>query len=205
MNEHSLSIDIRHHAVRQDVMKGNIIIGGVKTKENRSDIMTKFLPAPTHTKHARYINILFPEPPTPTSTTDKQTYTINTTSFSYRKLRYGRLCRARARGCLASEENKFYHQAQGSIKPTTLHLMRSRQYFHRYHHPSKPKRTNQRNNRHRFIQFIQRHCIGMNTFQNKPGRYTTSDHNHHRPHHDQQASPHSPLTRQQKRKVWLNK
>jgi hypothetical protein len=46
MNEHSRSIDIRHHAVRQDYIGGEIQIGGVKTTDNPSDILTNFLPAP---------------------------------------------------------------------------------------------------------------------------------------------------------------
>ena len=87
MNEHSRSIDIRHHAVRQDYLKGNIQIKGVKTTENPSDILTKFLPAPTHMKHASPLNISFPTNPTdsqpkPTSmTTHTTTYTQNGNSL----------------------------------------------------------------------------------------------------------------------------
>ena len=71
MNEHSRSIDIRHHAVRQDYLEGNVQIRGVKTTENPSDILTKFLPAPTHMKHASPLNIQshvknIEEEPTPT-------------------------------------------------------------------------------------------------------------------------------------------
>ena len=57
MNEHSRSIDIRHHAVRQDYLQGHVQIRGVKTTENPSDILTKYLPAPTHMKHASPLNI----------------------------------------------------------------------------------------------------------------------------------------------------
>jgi hypothetical protein len=52
MNEHSRSIDIRHHAVRQDYLEGNVDVGGVRTDANPSDILTKYLPAPTHITHA---------------------------------------------------------------------------------------------------------------------------------------------------------
>ena len=41
MNEHSRSIDIRHHAIRQDYIDGEMRIGGVGTQDNTSDILTK--------------------------------------------------------------------------------------------------------------------------------------------------------------------
>ncbi len=56
MNEHSRSIGIRQHAVRQDYLAGKVQIRGVKTTENPSDILTKFLPAPTHMKHTNPLN-----------------------------------------------------------------------------------------------------------------------------------------------------
>jgi hypothetical protein len=46
LNEHGRSIDIRHHEVCQDYLEGKVHIGGVKTRANPSDILTKFLPAP---------------------------------------------------------------------------------------------------------------------------------------------------------------
>jgi hypothetical protein len=58
MNEHSRSINTRHHAVRQDYIKGKVQIGGVKTTENPNDILTKFLPAPAHMKHKFYTHPL---------------------------------------------------------------------------------------------------------------------------------------------------
>ena len=66
MNEHSRSIDIRHHAVRQDYLAGKLQIGGVRTDANPSDILTKYLPAPTHMRHASDLNITFPTPTIPT-------------------------------------------------------------------------------------------------------------------------------------------
>jgi hypothetical protein len=56
MNEHSRSI--RHHAVRQDYLAGKLQIGGVRTDANPSDILTKYLPAPTHMRHASDLNKL---------------------------------------------------------------------------------------------------------------------------------------------------
>jgi hypothetical protein len=66
MNEHSRSIDIRHHAVRQDYLEGNVDVGGVRTDANPSDILTKYLPAPTHTTHARYLNLKIHQGSSPT-------------------------------------------------------------------------------------------------------------------------------------------
>jgi hypothetical protein len=37
-------------------------IGGVKTTENPSDILTKFLPAPAHQEHSKYLNLTTPKP-----------------------------------------------------------------------------------------------------------------------------------------------
>jgi hypothetical protein len=62
MNEHSRSIDICHHEVRQDYLQGKLQIGGVKTTENPSDILTKFLPAPKHQHHTKFLNLILPTP-----------------------------------------------------------------------------------------------------------------------------------------------
>jgi hypothetical protein len=43
MNEHSRSIDIRHHAIRQDYLAHKLQIGGVKLALDTSDILTKYL------------------------------------------------------------------------------------------------------------------------------------------------------------------
>jgi hypothetical protein len=43
--------------VRQDYLEGKVQIGGVKTTANPSDILTKFLPAPTHQEHSKYLNL----------------------------------------------------------------------------------------------------------------------------------------------------
>jgi hypothetical protein len=72
MNEHSRSIDIRHHAVRQDYIQEHVQIGGVKTTANPSDILTKFLPAHTHIQHASALNIQFKTPQEETTTTYTQ-------------------------------------------------------------------------------------------------------------------------------------
>lgn len=62
MNDHSRSIDIRHHAIRQDYVNGEMRIGGVATHENTSDILTKNLQPPLHIKHTRELH-LNPENP----------------------------------------------------------------------------------------------------------------------------------------------
>ncbi len=62
MNEHSRSIDIRHHEVRQDYLQGKLQIGGVKTTENPSDILTKFLPASTHQHLTKFLHLTLPTP-----------------------------------------------------------------------------------------------------------------------------------------------
>jgi hypothetical protein len=56
-NEHSRSIDIRHHAIRQDYVDGLMRIGGVDTQDNTSDILTKFLQPPLHIKHTSHLHI----------------------------------------------------------------------------------------------------------------------------------------------------
>ncbi len=45
-NEHSRSMDTRHHAIRQDYVNGDMRIGGVASQDNESDILTKFLQPP---------------------------------------------------------------------------------------------------------------------------------------------------------------
>jgi hypothetical protein len=57
LNEHGQTIDTRHHEVRQDYLEGKVQIGGVKTTANPSDILTKFLPAPAHQEHTKYLNL----------------------------------------------------------------------------------------------------------------------------------------------------
>ncbi len=57
MNEHSRSIDTRHHAIRQDYVDGEMRIGGVASSDNESDILTKYLQPPLHIKHTRQLHI----------------------------------------------------------------------------------------------------------------------------------------------------
>jgi hypothetical protein len=68
MNDHSRSIDIRHHAIRQDYVNGEMRIGGVATQDNTSDILTKNLQPPLRIKPARELNIL--QQPTQTNLTN---------------------------------------------------------------------------------------------------------------------------------------
>ncbi len=62
MNDHSRSIDICHHAIRQDYVNGELRIGGVATHDNTSDILTKNLQPPIHTKHTRELHITHERP-----------------------------------------------------------------------------------------------------------------------------------------------
>ncbi len=51
MNDHSRSIDIKHHGIKQDYLQDNMRIGGVTSLDNTSDILTKNLQPPLHAKH----------------------------------------------------------------------------------------------------------------------------------------------------------
>ncbi len=73
MNEHSRSIDIRHHAIRQDYIDGEMRIGGVGTQDNTSNILTKNLQPPLHIKHTRELNIKQNEQQTLTNCVTKLT------------------------------------------------------------------------------------------------------------------------------------
>jgi hypothetical protein len=59
MSEHSRSIDLRHHSIRQDYLGDLMRIGGVSSKDNTSDILTKYLQPDLHTKHTT--SLLFPD------------------------------------------------------------------------------------------------------------------------------------------------
>ena len=62
MSEHSRSIDLRHHSIRQDYIENGMRIGGVSSKENTADILTKALQPDLHTTHTSQ---LFPDRTTP--------------------------------------------------------------------------------------------------------------------------------------------
>ncbi len=62
MNEHSRSIDLRHHSIRQDYEEDGMRIGGVSSKDNTNDILTKFLQPELHHIHT---NQLYPPRPMP--------------------------------------------------------------------------------------------------------------------------------------------
>ena len=78
MNDHSRSIDIRHHTIRQDYVNGEMWIGGAATHENTSDILTKNLQPPLHQKHTRELNI------TQEYNSDRQTLSNNVLSLASR-------------------------------------------------------------------------------------------------------------------------
>jgi hypothetical protein len=58
MSEHSRSIDLRHHSIRQDYLDDLMRIGGVSSKNNTADILTKSLQPDLHTRHT---TSLFPD------------------------------------------------------------------------------------------------------------------------------------------------
>jgi hypothetical protein len=57
MNDHSRSIDIRIHGIRQDYLDNAMRIGGVASEENTSDILTKNLQPHLHRKHCTQLHI----------------------------------------------------------------------------------------------------------------------------------------------------
>jgi hypothetical protein len=58
MSEHSRSIDLRHHSIRQDYIENGMRIGGISSKDNTADILTKALQPDLHTTHTSH---LFPD------------------------------------------------------------------------------------------------------------------------------------------------
>jgi hypothetical protein len=71
MSEHSRSIDLRHHSIRQDYIENGMRIGGVSSKDNTADILTKALQPDLHLTHTSH---LFPDRIT-TATTPNPTHT----------------------------------------------------------------------------------------------------------------------------------
>jgi hypothetical protein len=57
MNDHSRSIDIRIHGIRQDYLDNAMRIGGVASEDNTSDILTKNLQPHLHQKHCQQLHI----------------------------------------------------------------------------------------------------------------------------------------------------
>jgi hypothetical protein len=60
MSDHSRSIDIRHHEIKQDYVDGGMRIGGASSTNNTADILTKNLQPPLHAKHCAPLHILSP-------------------------------------------------------------------------------------------------------------------------------------------------
>jgi hypothetical protein len=57
MNDHSRSIDIRIHGIRQDYLDNAMRIGGVASEDNTSDILTKNLRPHLHQKHCLQLHL----------------------------------------------------------------------------------------------------------------------------------------------------
>ena len=51
----SRSIDLRFHSVKQSYLEGDCRIGGVSSKDNEADILTKSLQPPLHDKHCHHL------------------------------------------------------------------------------------------------------------------------------------------------------
>jgi hypothetical protein len=60
MNDHSRSIDIRIHGIRQDYLDNAMRIGGVASEDNTSDISTKNLQPHLHQKHCLQLHLTKP-------------------------------------------------------------------------------------------------------------------------------------------------
>ena len=52
----SRSIDLRFHAVKQSYLEGQCRIGGIKSRDNVADILTKSLQPPLHEKHCLHLH-----------------------------------------------------------------------------------------------------------------------------------------------------
>ncbi len=57
MNDHSRSIDIRIHGIRQDYLDNAMRIGGVASEDNTSDILTNNLQPHLHQKHCLQLHL----------------------------------------------------------------------------------------------------------------------------------------------------
>jgi hypothetical protein len=57
MNDHSRSIDIRIHGIRQDYLDNAMRIGGVASEDNTTGILTKNLQPHLHQKHCKHLNL----------------------------------------------------------------------------------------------------------------------------------------------------
>ncbi len=57
MNDHSRSIDIRIHGIRQKYLEHAMRIGGVASEDNTSDILTKNLQPHLHQKHCTSLHL----------------------------------------------------------------------------------------------------------------------------------------------------
>jgi hypothetical protein len=129
MNEHSRSIDTRHHAIRQDYVDGEMRIGGVASPDNESDILTKYLHPPLHQKHTKQVHIL-------------QSTLQNCVLTSY----YGRtrdVEQATPHRCLATTQQPALSQSSATAnKPSAQHARpRKRPRGRGRNHPARTRGT----------------------------------------------------------------
>jgi hypothetical protein len=97
-SEHSRSIDIRHHEIKQDYVEGGMRIGGVSSINNTADILTKTLQPPLHAKHCTPLHILtLPTNSTTITNNGVYTYKIPTPTLTKQQKRKERKKRQRER------------------------------------------------------------------------------------------------------------
>jgi hypothetical protein len=121
MSEHSRSIDLRHHSIRQDYLDDLMRIGGVSSKDNTSDILTKSLQPDLHTRHT---TSLFPDRQSQTQhqqeqKADKQESSSETSPTHHNMVTYTHISRDKTR------DNTTLQQAREQwTEHTTQHKQR---------------------------------------------------------------------------------
>ncbi len=98
-------------------------IGGVKTTANPSDILTKFLPAPAHQEHSKYLNLNTPKPCTQNGDFIKANEQPNLTSAK----RPGQSIMHKARQVQIHASGQIFHIGQESLSPISYTNKRLRQ------------------------------------------------------------------------------
>jgi hypothetical protein len=123
LNEHGRTIDTRHHEVRQDYLDGKVQIGGVKITANPSDILTKFLPAPSHQEHSKYLNLTPPKPYTQNGNFIRTTNNLTSTKCSGQSILH-KVCQARI---TAMRQKRQSNIGQKLLPPINYTTKRQRQ------------------------------------------------------------------------------
>jgi hypothetical protein len=139
MNEHSRSIDIRHHVIRQDYINGEMRIGGVSSQANTSDILTKNLQPPLHLQHTRELNIANLDPPTDVLT--NCVVRVHYDNTPAKCLQPSKPKHIYSHGCLYTvNHNLILDPKTNTVAHKSTHLAHG-------HHPKKHTRTTSTNQR----------------------------------------------------------